>query len=133
MDTAQKPTGWVGWVYFAAMLMMLVGLFQAIAGLVALFKDDMYVVTQSHLLVFDYTAWGWIHLAVGVLLFLTSLSIFAGQRLGIWLGVIFVTLSAIAHFAFISAYPIWSIVVIVVDVLILFALIVHGDETKLME
>lgn len=125
-----KPTGWVGWIYFAGMLMLLVGLFQAIAGLVALFKEDIYLVTANNLLWFDYSEWGWIHLIWGVILFFSSFSLMAGHAWGRILGVVLVTISALANFAFLPAYPVWSTIVIVIDILIIFAIMVHGREVR---
>jgi hypothetical protein len=127
---SSNVTGWVGWLYFAACLMLLAGIFQGFAGLVAMFKDSVYVVNQSHLVVFDYTQWGIIHLILGIVLVLSSLSLFAGQMWGRIVGVILATLSAIANFAFLQAYPWWSITVIILDVLIIYAITMHGSEAK---
>lgn len=127
---SKEPTGWVGWVFFAGFLMMLSGVFQMIAGFTALFKDDVYLVTERSLVAFDYSQWGWVHLLFGLFLFLTALSLMAGNMWGRVVGVILATFSAIANFAFISAYPIWSITVIVIDIFIIYALLVHGDEAR---
>ncbi len=125
-----EVSGWVGWQYFAASLMMLAGVFQAIAGLVALFKDQVFLVTQSNLVLLDYTQWGWVHLCLGFILFLTSLSLFAGNLWGRTVGIIMAALSAIANFAFLDAYPWWSLTVIILDVLIIYAIAVHGGEVQ---
>ena len=121
-------SGWVGWVYFAAFMMLLAGIFQSIAGLVALFRDQAFLVTSNNLFVLDYTQWGWLHLAIGVLLVVSALSLFQGNMWGRVMGVVLATLSAIANFGFLNAYPLWSMVVIAIDVFILYALIVHGRE-----
>jgi hypothetical protein len=129
-QTQHQATGWVGWIYFAGIMMMLAGIFQAIAGLVALFQDEIYYVGVNNLLVFDYTGWGWTHLIIGLVLFFSSLSVMAGGMWGRVLGVFLAGLSAIANFGFLAAYPIWSTIIIVVDVFIIYALIVHGHEAK---
>jgi hypothetical protein len=126
----KEVTGWVGWVYFAGFLMMLSGVFQIIAGLVALFRDEVFLVGANNLFVLDYTQWGWIHLIFGVVLFLTALSLMSGGLWGRTVGVVLASLSAIANFAFISAYPLWAMLVITLDILIIYALLVHGDEAK---
>lgn len=126
-----EPTGWVGWVYFAGLLMILAGTFQVIAGLVALFKDTVFLVAPENLLVFDYSQWGWVHLAIGLVLFFSAFSVFSGGTWGRVFGSLLAGLSAIANFAFITAYPLWSIVVITLDVLIIYALMVHGREVRL--
>jgi len=125
-----KSTGWLGWIYFAGVLMMLVGIFQTIAGLVAIFQDDVYLVSANSLVLFDYSQWGWVHFTFGLVLFFTSFSLLAGQTWGRILGVFLAVLSAVANFAFLPAYPIWSTLVIVADVLIIYAITAHGREAR---
>jgi hypothetical protein len=125
-----QPTRWVGWVYFAGAMMMLVGGLEAIAGLVAIFKDDYYVVTEKSLLVLNYTAWGWIHLVLGVLILLAGLAVMSGQTWGRVIGVFLSILSILGNLAFISAYPIWSIIAITLNVFVIYALTVHGREAE---
>src|SRR5438128_1297910 len=109
MSTRSKqPTGWVGWIYFASLMMMLLGGFQAIAGLVAIFKDDFYLVTSNHLVAFNYTAWGWIDLVLGVLIFLAGLSLMTGALWARLIAVFLAALSLFANMAFLNAYPWWS-------------------------
>lgn len=128
----QEPTvtGWVGWGYFAGFMMMILGLFHGIAGLVAILKDDFYVVTPNQLLVFSYTTWGWVALLLGIVIFFAGLELLRGAMWARVVAVIFVSLSFIANLAFVNAYPIWSITLMVVDVLIIYALTVHGGELK---
>lgn len=127
---SQGMSGWAGWVYFAGIMMMLAGIFQFIAGLVAIYRNEVYVVGANNLLVFDYSQWGWLHLIIGVLLFLASFSVFAGGAFGRALGSMLAGLSAIANFAFFTAYPLWTIIIISIDVMIIYALLVHGGELK---
>jgi uncharacterized membrane protein len=127
----QAPSGWVGWLIFAGVMMILVGAFQVIDGLIALFNDELYVVRPNGLVVnVDYTAWGWTHLLLGILLIAAGLAILSGRVWGRTLGVIVALLSAIVNFAFIPAYPVWSILIITVDVLVIYALIAHGGELR---
>ena len=124
-------TGWAGWLVFASFMMFLVGTFQAIQGLVAIFDDGYYVVRESGLVVnVDYTAWGFIHLLLGILLILCGAGVLTGNVVARGVGVLLAGLSAIANMAFIGAYPVWSIIVIVVDVLVIYALTVHGGELR---
>ena len=130
-SSASTPTAWVGWLLFAGMMMILVGSFQAIDGLIALFNDDFYVVRPNGLVVnVDYTAWGWTHLLLGILLIAGGAAVFSGRVWGRTLGVIAAMLSAIVNFAFIPAYPFWSLLIITVDVLVIYALIAHGGELR---
>jgi hypothetical protein len=115
-----------GWVSFAGYLMIVAGLFHAIAGLVALFKPTLYVATNSQLLAFNYTTWGWVHLLFGFVLIASSASLFAGRMWGRILAITLATFSAIANFGFIWAYPLWSITIIVLDIMIIYAVATHG-------
>ncbi len=124
-------TGWVGWVYFAGFMMIVLGIFQAIAGLTGLLNSTYFVKLQSHLLVFNYTQWGWIHLLFGILVIVTGTNLFTGKTWARVVATILVTLNLVAQFAFVSVYPIWSIIMMVVDVLIIYALTVHGREASI--
>jgi hypothetical protein len=123
-------SGWVGWVFFGGFMMLLAGFFQTIAGLAALFKDEVYVVAPDALVSLDYTQWGWIHLLLGVVLMISAGSLFSGNMWGRFVGVVLALLSAVANFAFVSSYPFWSLTIIVIDVLIIYAIMVHGNEAS---
>ena len=129
--TEPDPTGWTGWIVFAACMMFLVGTVQAIQGFVAIFDPGYYHVTEGGLVIdVDYTAWGWVHLLLGLLLILCALGVVAGNIAARTVAVILAGLSAIANLLFIEAYPFWSLIVITVDVLVIYALTVHGHEMK---
>lgn len=119
-----------GWLSFAAIVMVLAGSFSMIDGLVALIHDEVYVATKDGIVAFDYTVWGLIHLAIGALLTLAAFAILTGQVWARLLGIVFAMASAIAHVGFITAFPIWSLVIVGVDVLVLYGLIVHGEEAE---
>jgi hypothetical protein len=122
-------TGWGSWVYFTAVMLVMLGSFEAIAGLVALFKDDFYLVRPSGLAIsVSYTAWGWAHLIVGVIAIGAGLGIMAGKMWARVVGIIFASLSALVNLASIGAYPIWGMLIIAVDVLAIYGLTVHGQE-----
>lgn len=121
---------WVGWVYFGGAMMVLLGTFNIIEGLVALFNDEYYVATPQGLLVFDITGWGWVHLIIGLIAVAVGIGVFTGAMWARVSGVILCGINAIAQLAFLSAYPVWGILVIALDILVIWALIVHGDEAK---
>jgi hypothetical protein len=126
-----EVTGWVGWVIFAGTMMVLIGSFHVIQGLVALFDDGYYLVGKNGLTVsVDYTGWGWTHLIGGVIIIAAGLGLFAGQTWARAAGVLLAGLSAILNFAFIAAYPFWSLTVIALDVFVIYALTAHGGEMK---
>ena len=124
-------TGWVGWVVFAGMMLILVGIFHVIQGLVALFRDEVLLVGSSGLVVnVDYTGWGWTHVIAGAIAVLVGCCLLAGQMWARVVAVLVAMLSAIVNVAFLPAYPIWSTIMIAVDVLVIWAIIVHGSEVK---
>ena len=128
---ATKVTGWVGWVIFAGIIMMTDGFFNIIQGFVALVRDDFYLVGSNGLaLSLDFTAWGWVLLLVGVLFLFAGYGVMVGQLWARVTGVIVAVLNAVMHMVVMPAYPVWSIIVITLDVLIIFALVVHGRETR---
>jgi hypothetical protein len=124
-DTTDTPrvSGWaIGGLTFAASMLILIGMFQAIDGLVAIFNDEFFVRTENYTFDFDVTAWGWIHLILGVLLVFTGWGLYAQRT---WAGVVAIflaMLSAIANFFFIPYYPFWSILVIALDVWVIWAI-----------
>ena len=126
-----EPTGWAGWTAFAAVMLGFAGFFSAIAGLTALFRDQVYLVTKEALVVgADYTTWGWVHLILGGMLLLACGSLLKGNMYGRVIAVVVATLSAIVNLAFLPAYPVWGVLVIAIDVLVIYAVTVHGRELK---
>ena len=124
-------SGWAGWILFAAVIMLLVGAFHVIQGLVALFKDDYYVVGSSGLVLdVSYTAWGWIHIVGGAIVVAAGVALFAGKMWARVLGVAMACVSAIVNIGFLAAYPVWSAMVIFMDIAIIMALTVHGSAME---
>lgn len=122
-------SGWVGWAMFASTMMVLIGFFHIMQGLVALFDDGYFLVTDNGLTVSaDYTAWGWTHLIGGAVVVIAGGCLFTGQTWARVVGVTCAVLSAIINFAFIAAYPFWSVIVIALDVFVILALTVHGRD-----
>jgi hypothetical protein len=130
-DRNRDQTGWVGWIVFGGTIMVLLGAFHAIQGLVALFDDEYFVVGQSGLVVsVDYTAWGWAHLILGLIVAGAGCGLLAGQMWARIVGVLVAMASAVVNLAFLAAFPIWSALMILFDVLIIWAITVHGSELK---
>jgi hypothetical protein len=127
----QRESGWVAWVEFAGLMLVLLGGFHVIQGLVAVFRDEVFVVTQQRLVLsFDYTAWGWIHIIAGAALVLVGVGLFSGRPVARILGVAAAFLSALLNVAFLPAYPVWSTMMIAIDVLVIWAITVHGGELR---
>jgi hypothetical protein len=127
---AEMTTNSSGWVSFAGYLLIVAGFFQMIAGLVAIFKSNFYVATANHLLVLDYTQWGWAHLILGAILITGALSLFAGRFWGRFVAIFLATISAIFNFGFIGVYPIWSIMIIVMDIVIIYSVAMYGGADR---
>ncbi len=122
-DSGSSISGWaVGGITFAATMMILIGVFQVIAGLVAIFDDDFYVVTQNYTFDLDTSAWGWIHLLLGILLLLAGYGLFSGATWAAALAIVLAVLTAIENFFFIPYYPFWSILVIALCIWVIWAL-----------
>lgn len=131
-QTSQPSRPWYGWIAFAGAMMILLGTFHVIAGLVALFDEDYFLVGKSGLVVeMDYTGWGWAHLIIGLIVIFAGLGLFTGQTWARIVAVMLAMFSAVANLAFLSAYPIWSTIMIVVDILVIYAVLVHGDRRTL--
>ena len=127
----REASGWaIGFISFAAVMMIMTGAFQALAGLVAIFEDQFYVLTANYVFQFDVTTWGWIHLILGVVVVAAGLGVLSGQTWGRVVGITLAMLSAVANFLFIPYYPFWSLLIIGLDVLVIWALAAHGDAVR---
>ena len=125
----QTTSGWaVGFILFAAIMMIMVGIFQALQGLVAIFENEFYVATRNYLFQFDATAWGWIHLIIGVIVALAGWGLLSGRTWARAAAIALAVLSAIANFLFIPYYPFWSLLIVAVDVFVIWALVAHGRD-----
>ncbi len=129
-DNGKQVTGWVGWVYFAGFMMLITGILQMIAGFAALLNDKYYVVTPDKLVAFDYTTWGWVHIILGLVLTMAGTAVVNGHLWGRVIAIFLAALGIIANFVFLPAYPVWSLILITVYGLVIYALTVHGDEAE---
>ncbi|HUD10206.1 MAG TPA: hypothetical protein VMR28_00870 [Candidatus Saccharimonadales bacterium] len=131
VQNTNQTSNWVGWVFFGGVMMIIGGLFQAIAGLTGLIRHSFYVVsTNSSLLVFNYKAWGWIDLGIGLLILLAGFSLLHGSTWARFVGVVVASLSIFASLATANEFPLWAIALIVIDALVIYAITVHGSELK---
>jgi hypothetical protein len=117
-----------GLALFAGILMVIGGVFHALSGIAALFNDNVYVATPNYIYAFDITAWGWIHLVLGVLVAFAGVAVVQGQTWGRVVGIMLVGLSLIANFLFLPHYPLWSILIIVLDVAVIWALATYARD-----
>lgn len=117
-----------GWILFAGVMMIVAGGFQAFAGLVGILEDEFYAITPKYVVQFDATAWGWIHLIVGIIVLAAGFGVYSGNVLARTVGVLAALGSMIAVFAWIPWYPIWGVIVIAINVAVIWALTVHGRD-----
>ncbi len=130
-DTEPARTGWTGWIVFAAFLMILNGVIGMLEGLMALVNDDYFHVTSSGLAVsIDYSAWGWVHLVLGAVLIACGMGVLSGNVAARAVGVLLAGLNAVVALVFIEAAPGWGVIVVLVDVVVIYALTVHGREMR---
>ena len=121
---------WTGWIGFAGVMMMLGGTINACYGLVALVNDQWVVWANRGAMYFDLTTWGWILLGSGIVVFLAGLGVLTGNVAARAIGVLIASLSLIANFFFIPAYPFWAISVMAIDAVVIWALTAHGHEVR---
>lgn len=130
-DNDTTATGWVGWGVFAAVVLLIAGVIDVFHGLQALIgPDTAYFVGESGLFSIDIQAWGWWHLISGLLLILVGLALLGGATWARVVAIILVALNAIGQLTLIAAQPWLSIAVLALDVLVIYALTVHGRELK---
>jgi vacuolar-type H+-ATPase subunit I/STV1 len=120
--TTSRIADRTGWLSFAGIVAFVVGVFNVIDGLVALFRNDYYLVTSQDILVFGFTAWGWIWIILGLAQIAIGAGLLAGQPWARTAGVAMAVLVAIGQLAFLRAFPVWSVLVIAMCVLLVYAL-----------
>jgi len=124
-------TGWTGWIAFASMMMVMLGSFHAFQGFIALLDDDYYLVPKSGLAIHvDYTTWGWVHLVLGSIIALAGFALLAGRMWARIVAVLAALVSAVVNVAFMAAFPVWSSLMVILDIVIIWAVMVHGREMK---
>jgi len=133
MSQKQGSDWAAGWIAFAGFMMILLGSFHAVAGLVGIVNDQFYVKGSKYIFQFDRTTWGWIQLLVGIIVVLAGFGVFSGAVWARTVGVILAVVSAIAAFAWLPWYPVWAIAIIVVAIAVVWALTMHGREVERLQ
>jgi hypothetical protein len=124
---AREVSGWtVGFAVFAGVMLMLVGVFHALAGLAAIIDDQYFVVSRNYAFEVDTTAWGWIHLIFGVIVAFAGYRIFSGVTWARIVGITVASISAVGNFFFIPYQPVWAVLIIALDVLVIAALCAYS-------
>jgi hypothetical protein len=124
-------TGWAAWIVFAGWMLILEGCFHLLHGWVALFHDEIYQVRETGLVIItSFTAWGWVHLIGGAIAIVAGVALQRGRLWARTVAVVVAFLSALVNMAFVPAYPVWSAIMIALDVVIIWAVTVHGSVMK---
>jgi hypothetical protein len=122
-----EPTGWA---IFAAVMLFVGGFFDAIWGLAAVLNDNVVTVGGRGVIVWDFTAWGWIHIVVGAIMILTAMGLFGMRGWARWAAIFFAMLSAILQVGIFPAFPLWSLVVIALDVTVIYQLTANWETAR---
>jgi hypothetical protein len=122
--------GWVvGLSLFAGVMMIISGVFNAMEGVVAVARNEVYAATPRYIFSFDLTTWGWIHIILGIIVLAAGFGVITGQLWGRVVGITIAALIMLANFAFIPYYPIWSLLIIALNVFVIWALCVYNRDT----
>jgi hypothetical protein len=127
----RETSGWaVGLILFAAIMMIMAGVFQALEGLIAIFQDEFYVATRNYLFQFDATSWGWIHLIWGLVMAFAGWGLLSGRTWARAVAITVAVLSAIANFLWLPYYPFWALLIITLDIFVIWAVAAHGGDMR---
>jgi hypothetical protein len=123
---------WAGWVTFAGILMVVIGFLDFFEGLIAVIRGQYYVLAPSQVVVFDMTTWGWLMMIWGVVVLIAGWSLLSGATWARWFTIVAASVNFFAQLGFVgnSAYPLWALTVLALNVLVLYALIVRWDDVR---
>jgi hypothetical protein len=126
---------WTGWIAFAGWLMLIIGSLDFFQGLIAIIRDDYYVLTPDQIIVFDLTTWGWITLLWGIALTLAGLGLLSGAGWARWFAIVAASLNILVQLSFAGGvqYPLWALTVLALTVVVLYALIARWDDAPDMD
>lgn len=130
--TDTQTSGWVGWVVFGGIVMIIAGAIDALLGLTAILlpSNEYLFVTDEAVILLNAAGWGWWHLIIGAAIVLVGIFVIQGATWARITGVVLVAINAISQLGLLGVQPWWSLIMIALDILVIFALIVHGRELK---
>jgi len=126
--TTRGPVEPTGWAAFAGVLLVILGFLDFFWGLAGILEDENLIVGGNGAIIVDLTAWGWVFLIVGVIQVLVGYGLLTAQEWARWAGIFIAALAAIGQIGIVTAFPIWSFIVILLAVLVIYNLIVHPYE-----
>ncbi len=130
-----SPRAWSGWIGFAGLMLMIIGAIDFFEGLIAVIRDNYYAVARGQIFIMDTTKWGWITMILGVILFLVGLGLTGGAGWARWVAIILLVVNLLAQLSWLgnSAYPLWSLTVIALEIIVLFALTARWSDAGALE
>ena len=130
--TAVEEQRWTGWVMFGGIVMIIAGAFDALLGLTAILlpSNEYLFLTDEAVILLDAAGWGWWHLIIGAAIVLVGIFVLQGATWARMVGVVLVSINAISQMGLLAVQPLWSLIMILLDIIVIYALIVHGREMK---
>ena len=129
---AVEEQRWTGWVMFGGIVMIIAGAFDALLGLTAILlpSNEYLFLTDEAVILLDAAGWGWWHLIIGAAIVLVGIFVLRGATWARMVGVVLVSINAISQMGLLAVQPLWSLIMILLDIIVIYALIVHGREMK---
>lgn len=128
-----QPSGWAGWAVFAGVLLIIVGVIDVLFGFTAIFgPDSVYFANadSGNVWLLDVSGWGWWHLILGILLLLTGVFVTRGATWARTIAVILASLNVVSQFAALPYQPLLAVGLMLINVVVIYALVVHGGELR---
>ncbi|QIG40942.1 hypothetical protein G5T42_16895 [Microbacterium sp. 4R-513] len=132
MSNTQQQSGWVGWAVFGGIVLIITGVFDFLFGLAAVVGPDSAYFRngEGDLWLLNVSGWGWWHLIFGLVLVLVGVFLIRGATWARTIAVIVVGLNAISQLTLLPYQPLWALLIIGLDLLVIYAVVVHGRELR---
>lgn len=118
-----------GWLTFAGVMICILAVINIIGGIAAIDQASFWV-GNARFIISDLQTWGWIILGIGVIQLIVAFGIWSAAQWARWTGVFIASANAIVQLLFISAYPLWSLAIFAVDILVIYGLAAHGGRGR---
>jgi hypothetical protein len=125
-----SPRAWSGWIGFAGLMMMIIGAIDFFEGLIAVIRKEYYAFTPQGLIIFNVTTWGWLAMIFGIVLFLVGVGLTGGAGWARWVGIILIAVNLLGQLGWLgnSQTPIWTLTVVALQIIVLFALTARWQD-----
>ncbi len=127
---SEKQGPYVGWIFFASIMLFILGGLHLISGFIAVFSNTLAILSGGHLVAFNYETWGWLHVAIGALFMGAAGALLLGKTWARVLTIALAVVSALVNIAYLPVYPIWSIIALTIDGFVIYAVAMHSVEIK---